>query len=130
MPVDILGVNSRLSSVTDLVDDPQMREAVLLKLDLMQRELAHTQASLTALQSQLRMPGPAMNRTVHLKRQLRDWIVSVVMTHGYLEFMIGAREDDLSFSKLAALAAERAHWKQGTPLRARDAVIRSHGQES
>jgi hypothetical protein len=109
---DVLGVNDKVygaSSIRDWADEPEVRKAIADKFHQMRKHLTFVQMSITTLEHAVRSPGTL--KTLHaaqLKKQLRDWVLSVVMEEGWIEAVLGSGDDWRHFRDLAKLAAGHA----------------------
>jgi hypothetical protein len=106
MPGDLIGVNTLTSSLTNRADDPATRGAVRMMLQGMQRDLLHVQSAIHRFESELRSPGSVFGtNAARTKKELRDWILSVLMAYSYIELEVGGKDDLVSLAKLAERAA-------------------------
>jgi hypothetical protein len=106
MAADLIGVNALTCSLTNRADDPATRRAVGMMLQGMQQDLLHVQSAIHRLESALRSPGSVFGTNAgRTKKELRDWILSVLMAYSYLELEIGGKDDLISLAKLAERAA-------------------------
>jgi hypothetical protein len=87
---DPLHVNVLDSALSNRFNDPEIRRKALFKLEEMQKELKHLQASIGSLQQSIRsgvqFPGNNLART---KQQIRDWALSLVESESYIETLLG-----------------------------------------
>jgi hypothetical protein len=107
MASDVLGVNKPQfsSSVGESADDPAVRKDAIAKLQQMRKHLAFVQMSISTLEQALRSPGTL--KTLYgaqLKKQLRDWVLSIVWEEAQIEIMLGAEDDGDHFRHLASYA--------------------------
>jgi hypothetical protein len=87
---DLIGVNKDWFNVslTDSVNDPVMRRKILQRLNVIEREAQHTLMAVAAFKAELTKAKPFPSRTLpHTLKQLRDWVLSQVMSAIYITSM-------------------------------------------
>jgi hypothetical protein len=67
---------------------PVLEKTVLDRLDVMQRELQHAQNAVFRLKALLSQPSTPTDRLAHAVMDSRNWVVSVVMSHAYVQAVL------------------------------------------
>jgi hypothetical protein len=86
MPKDDIGLT--IAPVTVTPKTPEVRRKVLARLDVMQRELQRVQASIGALRATLSLPTPSSPPIAHAVMNMRNWAISVAMSHSYVQMAL------------------------------------------
>jgi len=87
--VDRLGVRLYKVDVTPVTGRAQQK--VLEKLDLMEREIQHLQLAMNHVRQAVRQPSSQTHAPLaDAVMDLRNWMLSVVMSESYVQYMFGA----------------------------------------
>lgn len=112
-----IGANRERSSITARADDPITRGAVLLALQRMQSNALQVQNAIKTLQVPLGSKGTVVGtNAAKSKNDLRDSILTLVISMGFIERSIGALDDQDRLVKLTNLAAQVAAATSLRPL--------------
>ena len=86
MPPDYIGLLQVAVSVSPKT--PAIQKKVLLRLDVMQRELHYVQFAIAALKAELSKPSPSSTPIADAVMNSRNWALSVAMSHAYIHSML------------------------------------------
>jgi hypothetical protein len=70
------------------IETPEIRRKILLRLDIMQREMKHIQVAMTALKHALLAEKPSSRPLADATMNSRNWVLSVAMSHAFIQAML------------------------------------------
>jgi hypothetical protein len=86
---------------------PELEKLVLQRLDVMQRELQHVHYAIARLKALLPNRSTSTTPLAHAVMDSRNWVVSVVMSHAFVQAMM-AGDTPPSRDQVEKLAARAA----------------------
>ena len=89
MTEDLVGV--RQVPVYAIPKTPEIRQKVMARLRVMQREVNSVQMAIGSLMGLLAMPDPPSKPVADRVVDLRNWSISVAMSHTYVQSMLSSR---------------------------------------
>jgi hypothetical protein len=106
MAEDRIGV--RKYPVRVVRSHPMVEKEIQKRVDVMQRELTHLQHAVTRLKTSLATnPGPSNAALADAVMDSRNWVVSMVMSHAFIQAML-AGDDPPNRDQVEKLSARAA----------------------
>ena len=105
--VDRIGVRTYAVNVTP-VSGPALRK-LLARADLMEREIKHLQLAIKHIRIAAQQPQTTTGSPLaSAVMDSRNWMLSVVMSHAYIQFMLGKNAGGNAVPYFLAMLATRA----------------------